>query len=103
MRAWCLTVAMFLPALAGADRPATPWSQARTPADGPARSIGGYSAGCLQGGVALAGEGAGFFAAHPARVFGHPLLIDFIRALGARVRAGRLGALSVGDLGQPRG
>jgi penicillin-insensitive murein endopeptidase len=40
---------------------------------------------------------------HPGRVFGHPLLIAFLRQLAKKVRALGLGALSLGDLGQPRG
>jgi penicillin-insensitive murein endopeptidase len=37
------------------------------------------------------------------RRFGHPVLIDFVRRLGAEVKRKRLGVLLVGDLGQARG
>jgi penicillin-insensitive murein endopeptidase len=36
-------------------------------------------------------------------VFGHPLLVDFIVQLGARLEQKQLGPLAVGDLGQARG
>src|SRR5262249_22720331 len=71
----------------------------------PARSIGGYSAGCVAGAVALPTSGEGFEVARPQRqrVFGHPALVEMIRDLGRRLTAQHLPALSVGDLGQARG
>src|SRR6266542_3366452 len=39
---------------------AATWARLRQPAPGPARAIGGYSAGCIQGAVALPLVGAGF-------------------------------------------
>jgi penicillin-insensitive murein endopeptidase len=77
----------------------------RTPAPGPAHAIGGYSAGCIEGAVALPLRGPGFRVARPerGRVFGHPGLIGLIRELGARLQSLHLAAISVGDLGQPRG
>ena len=47
----------------------------------PARAIGGYSAGCIDGAVALPKVGEGFRVAKPERnrVFGHPLLVGMIR------------------------
>ncbi len=83
----------------------TPWARVSGPAQGRARSIGGYSAGCLQGAEALPLDGPGFQVVRPSRNrhFGHPALIDFVRGLGEQVRAARLGVLMIGDLGQPRG
>lgn len=91
-----------LPALAS---PPTPWSRARTPLVGPARAIGGYSAGCIAGAVALPVRGDGFRVVKPERhrVFGHPLLVSLIRSLGAQLVALKQSPLFVGDLGQPRG
>ncbi len=82
-----------------------PWPHYREPARGPARSIGDYSSGCLQGAKALPLDGPGYQVMRPSRrrYFGHPLLIDFIRTLGKRVRSQGLGVLLVGDLSQPRG
>ena len=93
---------------AGADRDwslSSRWSQQRTPKDGPPRSIGGYTAGCLQGALALAPEGFGFevMHLHRRRYFGHPLLVDFVRRLAERAQAQQLPVLLVGDLAQARG
>lgn len=83
----------------------TPWAQVTEPAQGTARSIGGYSAGCVQGAAALPLAGPGFQVVRPSRKrhFGHPALVDFVRGLARQVRAAGLGALMIGDLGQPRG
>lgn len=93
---------------AGADSTSkrdTPWARVTGPAQGRALSIGGYSAGCVQGAAALPLDGPGFQVVRPSRNrhFGHPALIDFVAGLGQKVRAADLGALMIGDLGQPRG
>src|SRR5436305_9892806 len=94
-------------ALAGgaAASPPTPWSTFQTPAPGPARSIGGYSAGCIEGAAELPLDGKGYKIARPERhrVFGHPLLVAMVRSLAETLAKLKLGVLSVGDLGQPRG
>jgi penicillin-insensitive murein endopeptidase len=84
---------------------AATWARLRQPAAGPARAIGGYSAGCIQGAVPLPLVGAGFRVAKPERnrVFGHPLLVGLLRELGARLVRLNLGTLAVGDLSQARG
>jgi penicillin-insensitive murein endopeptidase len=81
------------------------WGAIKSPAVGPALSIGGFSAGCVQGAVALPLSGDGFRVTRPERhrVFGHPLLVSTIRELGARVKSLALGFLPIGDLSQPRG
>ena len=88
-----------------AGTPPNPWAQARRPSEGPPRSVGGYSGGCLHGGAKLPARGKGFVVAEPERkrFFGHPALIAFIRDLGAAVHKRDLGVLPVGDLSQPRG
>ena len=82
-----------------------PWPEFAVPAPGPARAIGDYSAGCLQGAKPLALDGPGYQVMRPSRrrYFGHPDLIDFIRDFGHRVHADRTAPLLIGDLSQPRG
>lgn len=67
--------------------------------------IGTYTAGCIQGALALPPEGQGFQTMHRQRrrFFGHPALIRYVQALGAAADQQGLGTLSIGDLGQPRG
>src|SRR5690348_169310 len=71
----------------GASGDPIAWSKLRAPSSGSARAIGGYSAGCLAGAVALPVRGDGFRVARPERnrLFGHPLLIEVVRALGRAV------------------
>jgi penicillin-insensitive murein endopeptidase len=97
--------AVALTARAEPPKPATTWSKFKKPAGGPARAIGGYSAGCVAGAIALPLEGAGWKVARPerGRFFGHPLLVAMVRALAGRLAGEHLPVLSVGDLGQPRG
>ena len=85
--------------------PKNPWAKAKAPSEGPARAIGDYSGGCLQGGKALPLDGAGYQVMHPSRLryYGHPQLVDFVQRLGKGVAAGGHGVLLVGDLAQPRG
>ena len=109
MRRALAAVALWLSlAAAGGDRGwnlSSHWSQQSTPKDGPPRSIGAYTAGCLQGALALSSEGLGFevMHLHRRRYFGHPLLVDFVRRLAERAQAERLPVLLVGDLAQARG
>jgi penicillin-insensitive murein DD-endopeptidase len=95
----------LLPPPATAGPEAASWAAARKPASGPARAIGGYSAGCLAGAAMLALDGNGYQVMRPSRRrnFGHPALVGFVRDLGKAVRGANLGVLLVGDLGQPRG
>jgi penicillin-insensitive murein endopeptidase len=76
------------------------------PAAGPARPIGEYMKGCLQGGVALPADGPSWEVMRPSRnrAWGHPALIAFIERLAAKLpgAAGWPGLL-VGDIAQPRG
>jgi penicillin-insensitive murein endopeptidase len=101
-----LVVAFSLCALLAAPaRADNPWARVRTPKDGPPAAVGGYSAGCLLGAARLPNRGPGFRVARPGRgrVFGHPILIGFLREVAARVKALGLAPLVIGDLSQPRG
>lgn len=91
--------------LALAAPSSNPWPTFAVPAPGPARAIGDYAAGCLQGAHKLALDGPGYQVMRPSRqrTYGHPNLIDFIRGFGRRMRAERAGVLLIGDLSQPRG
>src|SRR5689334_5431776 len=84
---------------------AADWAAVHTPRKGPATSVGGYSAGCLQGSAALPRSGPGYELLHLGRHrgFGHPDLVAYIRRLGAAVRKKKLGMLLVGDMSQVRG
>lgn len=106
MRLWWSALVVPLVSFGVAQaRPATPWSELTTPAPGPPRVIGGYSAGCIAGARPLPVTGPGFRVVHPERhrLFGHPELIALVRQLGKQLKAHHLGLLAVGDLGQPRG
>ncbi len=96
-----LSLTMASPAIAKESH----WSKATVPQPGPAQAIGGYSAGCVQGAVALPLNGTGFQRMRPARKreFGHPVLISFITELGRSVAEKNLGPLLIGDLGQVQG
>jgi penicillin-insensitive murein endopeptidase len=81
------------------------WSAERRPGPGPARAIGTYAAGCLDGAVSLPPSGKGYEVMHlrRSRFYGHPLMVDYVKRLGAAVKDRKLGVLMVGDLSQPRG
>ncbi len=73
---------------------------------GGAEAIGFYSNGCLAGGQELAESGPTWQAMRLSRNrnWGHPVLIDFVEGLSARVAANTSWAgLYVGDMSQPRG
>ena len=100
-----LLVGLLAPMALADDPTPTVWSQATTPAPGPARSIGSYSAGCVRGAQALPLKGPGYEVKRPERRrhFGHPALIEYITKLGERIEKTGLSCLAVGDLGQVRG
>jgi penicillin-insensitive murein endopeptidase len=83
----------------------SPWSLVTTPSDGPPQAIGGFAAGCLAGGAALAPEGPGYQAIRLSRHrnYGHPALVAFVGDFGRRVEAARLGTAVIADMNQPRG
>src|SRR5574341_315988 len=81
------------------------WHDVDDPAPGLPRAIGTYTAGCVQGAVALPPEGAGFqtMRRYRRRFFGHPTLIRYLQELAEAAAKQGLGILSIGDLGQARG
>jgi penicillin-insensitive murein endopeptidase len=66
------------------------WAQIAEPLPGPPASIGFYSAGCLQGAVALPLDGDGYAVMRPSRhrFYGHPALIGYLIALAGRMQRG---------------
>src|SRR5262249_17520544 len=81
------------------------WSDVIDPAPGPPRAVGTYTAGCVQGAVALPPEGPGFqtMRRYRRRFFCHPTLIRYLQDLAEPVVSQRLGLLSIGALAQARG
>ena len=81
------------------------WAQIAEPLPGPPASIGFYSAGCMQGAVALPLDGDGYAVMRPSRhrFYGHPALIDYLIALAGRMQRENRNLLLVGDLGQAPG
>ena len=96
---------LFLCAAAPARAEDSPWAEQKAPSGGASRAIGGYSAGCLAGGVELPLKGRGWEVMRPdrRRHFAHRKMIEFVRALAAAARKAGLGTVSLGDLSQPRG
>jgi len=90
-----------------AENIAEKWAAVATPTAilGAGQSIGAYNAGCLSGAAALPLNGNGYQVMRLSRkrYYGHPNLIKFIRNLAQQTAGHRLGALLIGDLGQPRG
>lgn len=86
---------------------AADWAKITTPTidSGYARSIGGYTNGCISGAVALPLQDTGYQVMRLSRnrYYGHPQLIHYIQNLGKTAASQKLGGLLIGDLGQPRG
>ncbi len=80
------------------------WSRVAGPLVGRSEVIGGVSHGCLVGAASLLLQGNGYQTMKPQRrrYFGHPVLIEFVKAMGQRA-AQRGDHLLIGDLTQPRG
>ena len=95
----------LLALLYGGSAAAADWSTVTTPAPGPTQSIGFYSAGCLQGAVALPFDGPGYEVIRISRdrYWGQPVMLQYIQDLAAKVRAAGQAPLYIGDIGQPRG
>jgi penicillin-insensitive murein endopeptidase len=94
-----------LAAMPAQAQPASRWAAVPAPSDGPARSIGGTSLGCIQGAERLPPEGPGWQSVRLSRNrnWGHPTLISALRSLAGRARQAGYADLWIGDLGQPRG
>ncbi len=82
------------------------FGQEKTPAPGRPEAIGSYERGCLEGAVELPADGPNWQVMRPSRdrAWGHPVLIQFIEHLSAKLpaEAGWPGFL-IGDIAQPRG
>ena len=98
-----LAVAALMLVCAAAQ--ASPWSDASSPAPGPAEAIGKPAAGCLAGAATLPLEGVGFQVIRTSRnrYYGLPENIAFIEALGSKARASSIPDFYVGDMSLPRG
>lgn len=98
-----------LPPLANLNSPPTParelFARKTTPLAGPARSIGMYNGGCLEGGEALPLTGPAWQVMRVSRdrYWGNPYLVAFIERLGERGKKFGWNGLLIGDMSQPRG
>ncbi|MBU0553978.1 penicillin-insensitive murein endopeptidase [Myxococcota bacterium] len=81
------------------------WHTVEAPAEGPSEAIGGYSAGCLIGGVAAPASGPGFevIRRQRRRYFAHPTLLTWLEGFGARIVEAKQPPILVGDMAQARG
>lgn len=107
-----LALTLALPGPADAKRKSkkkakTPpsWGDFKSPSNHAPEAVGGYSKGCLLGGVALPKTGVGFetIRRYRGRYFGHPELARFITDYGKTIDQLGLGPLLIGDMSQPRG
>jgi penicillin-insensitive murein endopeptidase len=106
LTAWCLlALTLVVIDTPGRAKGAQRWSAVLHPAAGPARIIGSYTAGCIQGAIPLPPEGEGFqtMRRERHRYFGHPTLVRYVQEIGRFVARRGLGVLNIGDLGQARG
>jgi penicillin-insensitive murein endopeptidase len=90
--------------LAGSD--ADDWAKITHPGHSlKTQSIGSYTNGCVSGAASLPLQGNGYQVMRLSRhrYYGHPNLINFIQQYGQSVADAQLGAVLIGDLGQPRG
>ncbi len=81
------------------------WAKIKRPLDGPESPYGSYAAGCLGGAKTLPLDGPGFAVMRPTRqrYYGHSQMLEYIRELGAKLKAEKLPLLLVGDIGRARG
>jgi penicillin-insensitive murein endopeptidase len=97
------------PPLAKPDGPGTLakelFARKTMPSQGPARSIGFYSHGCIAGAVALPVDGETWQVMRVSRNrnWGHPELIQFIEQLADKATRTGWHGLLIGDMSQPRG
>lgn len=84
---------------------ATQWEKIKTPVQGKAQSIGGYSNGCIIGAQPLALKGEGYQVIRSARnrYYGHPQLLDYLTNLGKKTKAAGVPTILIGDMGMPAG
>ncbi|MDO9730698.1 penicillin-insensitive murein endopeptidase [Glaesserella parasuis] len=84
---------------------ATQWEKIRTPIEGKAQSIGGYSNGCIIGAqpLALKGEGYQVIRSVKNRYYGHPQLLSYLKTLAKNAKASGIPPILIGDMGMPAG
>jgi penicillin-insensitive murein DD-endopeptidase len=98
-----------LPPLENPDAPSTPakalFGRVTHAAAGPARIHGFYAKGCFSGGEALPLDGPNWQVMRPSRnrMWGLPVMVDFIERLSAKATRVGWPGLLVGDMAQPRG
>jgi penicillin-insensitive murein DD-endopeptidase len=98
-----------LPPLPNPDAPNVPakelFARKLTPLPGPARAIGSYARGCMEGAVQLPITGPTWQVMRLSRNrnWGNPELIKFIERLGANAKKVGWNGLLIGDMAQPRG
>ncbi len=81
------------------------WSKIAYPTGGLPRVVGFPTAGCVLGARALPLDGVGYQVVRVSRhrYYGHPMLINYVEALGRTLNRAGLPPVYVGDLSQPRG
>ena len=82
-----------------------PWEHAKSPFNGPSKSIGEYANGCLSGAEALPLSGDGFQVIRPQRdrYYGHPNLVNFVQQYAKQLQSEGIAQILVGDMSMPRG
>lgn len=100
---WILVSALALSACVSSQN--VKWSRVQGPTINLSQIYGGYSAGCLDGGISLAASSDKYQVMRVARkrYYGHPQLIQFLENYAEHVFASELGVLAIGDLSQARG
>lgn len=81
------------------------WGTVTSPTQQASQVYGAYSAGCIDGAVALAANSPALQAMRISRqrFYGHPSLIQFLHTYANTIYAQELGILVVGDMAQARG
>lgn len=81
------------------------WAKITRPSPGQAKSIGYYSAGCLQGAVRLPTDGPGYSVMRTSRnrFYSHPDMQMYLQILTKQLQKQNLPLLLVGDVSPPRG
>jgi penicillin-insensitive murein DD-endopeptidase len=98
-----------LPPLSNPNSPTIParelFARTTTPLPGPARSIGSYADGCLEGAIALPISGPAWQVMRVSRdrYWGNPSLVAFIDRLAEKAKKVGWNGLLIGDMSQPPG
>lgn len=105
LRCLLLVMALLLATPVAAQPARDLFGAVRGPSPGPAQPIGSYAKGCIGGAVQLPADGPTWQAMRLSRDrrWGHPVLVDYLAALGEAARGDGWRGLLVGDMGQARG